>query len=282
MTDEVKISADTGDPIADAEALLKGKEEELDLETGTETKEVKIETAKETLPVETTEETHVEEDLEHGEKSKEGRQVRKMRRELADFKAEAREREERLLAKIEDAIGKKPVAESDPEPELVDDPTAEEIRNYSRAYIQWATKQAEQRSKLTGLSEQESLAKYRKEYTQMVQDYVDPEDEPELFRLVTTFSPETFGSKLTDDPRKDFLTNLRNAQSHLKTTGPRPNVRGVTSTVPRGTMTGKTTTAPQVTVDVSAILNKLSPEERAAAQMFSPEEIGQMAKEGRL
>ena len=263
MTDEERNSAGNGDdPIADAEALLRGMDAQAE-------PEIPVETATEIVaPVAL--ETHVEE-IEHGEKSKEGRQVKRLRVELAEMKSLLRE----ALAKTN---ASPQVASDDPEPELSEIPTAEEVR----AHSQWTVRQIQQVTTAKADNETAKKKRYGEQYTQTLKDYVDVEEEPELFALLTDTRDLTYNSVLSnfEDPHKDFLTNLRNAQAHLEgKTKPRINVRGAETVVPKGTNTGASTTkVAGADVDVSG----WSVEEQQVAKMFTPEELKQMRAEKRL
>jgi len=273
MADEVDIKADTGNEMADALASLEAKEKELE---ALETKpEVKPEPAKETVetkePVVAVEEPHVEKEIdEHGEKSKEGRQVKRLRREIADLKSDIRSLKDTVLT------SRPEVVEDDPEPDLSEMPTADEVR----AHSQWTMRQvrketASQDKKIK--TETDNKVKYGKEYLQMVDDYVDQEDEPDLFALLTDNKDLTFNRKLSDDPKKDFLTNFRNAQTFLQGKSPKKPVH---TKVPMGTNTGNISkpTAEIVNVDTSG----WSQEEQQVAKLFTPDELRQMKAEKRL
>jgi hypothetical protein len=119
-----------------------------------------------------------------------------------------------------------------------------------------------------------------------LKDYVDAEEEPELYALLTDTKDLTYNSVLSnfEDPHKDFLTNLRNAQAHLEGKAkPKVNVRGTPVKVAAGTNTGASSTKTEVTdASIVGYLSTLSPEEQQAAKMFSMAELKEMKAAGRL
>jgi len=259
------------DAIADAIALLKSAQE-ADLGTGDGKEKKEGQEGKEGEHTDTgTPGEEGKEDLEHGEKSRIGRRQKRLEKEFSSFRSE-------VSGKLDQIIDGRTAAqqgEDDPEPPLSEIPTAAEVK----AHGEWVMRQATRSIRSETKTQAEGRQKYSREYTRLVNDYVDEEEDPELFALLTDKKDLTYNSKLSDDPKEDFLANYRNAVAHLKGKT-KTNVRGTETGVPRGTNTGASNvqTGQGKEVDTS----KWTDMEKGLLNLFSKEEIAKMHADGKI
>ena len=83
---------------------------------------------------------------------------------------------------------------------------------------------------------QEATKNYVKEYSRLLKESVDPEDDPDLYSLLTDEKDLTYNQVYRDDPKEDFLINLRNANKALRSKG--------AASVTKTTVANKTTGIP--------------------------------------
>jgi hypothetical protein len=256
-TDEEKLKEQQ--LLADAEALLKGAKETEEKDKGAKGDDLQ---------------TAGEHEETHEEKSKAGRKIKRLETTIA-----------RLEAKLDKALEGQTVARQeneDPEPDLSEIPTAAEVR----AHNLWAGRQTQREARKEASKGNEQLKSYQKEYTQLIYDMVDQDEDPELYALLTQRNNDGTGTqfniKLSEDPKLDVLTNYRNAVAHLSGTKKEKgaNVRGKDTEVARGVNKGKTKIDESAGAEVD--MSKWSIEEQQAAKLFSKEELKQMKAEGRL
>ena len=272
MADKDKnASADNSEKaIADAIALLKSVKDEKDDKGGDKSAQAKD--ANEDLGA--GDETHDDENLDHGEKSRLGRKYKRLEKDLTSFRHE-------VIGKIDQLIDARTAAQEvdeDPEPPLSDIPTADEVREHSK----WAIRQGQRTLRSETKQESEKRQIYGKEYARLIRDYVDEDEDPDLFKLLTDRKDLSFNSRLSDDPKEDFLANYRNATTHLQKSS-KANVRGKETEVAIGANKGETNiTRKKGAGGAHFDLSTLSVEEQQAAKLFSQDELDKMHAEGRI
>ena len=217
-----------------------------------------------------TENTEVKEtELDQGTKSHIGRIVARQIKEKTKPLEEMLERIENSLKTVTE---RKEVVVDDPEPELPENPTADEVKLYVQQREERLVKSLErkQTSKLT--DEQEKQRKYGMEYSKLLKD-LDPENstvDEQVLTLMTDTKDLTYNQVIKGDPKEDFLINYRNAVN---------SVINKTKVIPRKTVIGDGKAAvgvnvPNTTVSKKVIdRSKLSPMEQQVARLLSDDDL---------
>ena len=255
--------------LRDAERLLNGIEEEVKSTTTEEAVEKTEEaiTTEETPTLKTDEEKE-EELIPQGEKSRLGRKVKRLESTLEEIKSSLDFLKERSTTTV------KTEAEEE-DLDLPEGATSEEIKEYIKKDRDRLLKSLEQKESQKTKEQQEQTKKYAKEYTRMVDEMLDPEEDAEVFALMTDTKDLTFNKIYKGDPKEDFLINYRAAtKSIMNKSKPavRTTVAGKPSQIPTGVnVPGRTRPAAKM-VDTS----KWSAEERELASHFSADELAEM------
>jgi len=245
--------------IADAEALLKGEDEVVTQETEVE----QTEGTEKQEPAEA-EETEI---VPHGEKSRLGRKLARQEKEFGELKGQLSEMSTMLKTLAEKGVKvADPVIDEDLEPELSDYPSREEIQAHSK----WSMRQVQKQIPVTKPAD-DWKQKYEQEYLKLLNETVNPEDDDELFALLTDSKDLTYNQIHTKDPHIDFAKNLRNATKAIteKLKKPQPNVQG---RKPAGVAVPNNA-PPARTMDRSKVMKGLSADERAIADSLSDDEL---------
>ena len=251
----------------DAVRQLEGVTEEV---KETPKEEVKEEVVTEKVTDAETKETPEEEET-HGEKSRLGRKVKRLESTLEDIKSTLDFIKERSVKEVKT----EPVVEEE-EIELSEYPTAAEIKAYNEQERKKTLKLIDQREAEKSKKAQEATKNYVKEYSRLLKESVDPEDDPDLYSLLTDEKDLTYNQVYRDDPKEDFLINLRNANKALRSKGAasvtKTTVANKTTGIPTGiNVPGGNKPATKV-VDIS----KWSAEEQELAKQFSGDELADM------
>ena len=207
------------------------------------------------------------EEVTHSEKSRLGRKVKRLEDTLTDIKGSLDFLRERSTQPAQ------PVVEA--EIELPENPTAEEIKDFVRKDRERLIKNLESKDSEKARAAQESRQKYAKEYAKMVEDTLDPDDDAEIFKLMTDTKDLTYNQVIKGDAKEDFLLNYRNAtKSVLNKVKPAKvsTVHGKVSKVPTGVNVPSSPVVAPKTFDRS----KLSPLEADVAKMFNDEELASL------
>jgi hypothetical protein len=263
--------------ISDAERLLgETKEEIATTEETTETTETTESTGTtESTETETTEETQdttteaetdpdEEEKLSHGEKSRLGRKVKRLETTLTEISESLKVLRERNTAPAK-------TEEDEPEPVLPEDPTTDELRDYLAQRDKWLLKQVRKEQTRESQQRQEASQKYAQEYASMIAEHLDPDEDVELYKLMTDEKDITYNRVHKGDAKEDFLINHRNATRSLlkKPTKPTVPVKGAK---PPGKVNVPSSTVAAKTFDRA----QLNPMEQQVAKMFSDEELAEI------
>ena len=248
--------------IQDAEKLL------------TETKEPKVVDEQVIAPVvEEVVEPVVEEpvaepeEVTHSEKSRLGRKVKRLEDTLSDIKGSLDILRERSTQPAQ------PVVEE--EIELPENPTAEEIKEFVRKDRERLIKNLESKDTEKARAAQSERQKYAKEYARLVEETLDPDDDAEIYKLMTDTKDLTYNQVIKKEPKEDFLLNYRNAtKAVLSKVKPAKvsTVHGKVSKVPTGVNVPSSAVVAPKTFDRS----KLSPLEADVAKMFNDEELASL------
>ena len=240
-----------------------------------EVKEVKTETKEEVVTDKVTEtevkETPVEEEPDHGEKSRLGRKVKRLEDTLTDIKSTLDFIKERSVKEV-----KAETVVEEEEIELSEYPTAAEIKAFNEQERKKTLRLIEQRESEKERSKQESTQKYVKEYARLLKESVDPDDDPDLYALLTDEKDLTYNQVYKNDPKEDFLINMRNANKALRSkanpTVTKTTVANKTTGIPTGVNIPTGTKPTGKVVDTS----KWSSEEQDLAKNFSAEELSDL------
>jgi hypothetical protein len=233
----------------------------------TAAEEVIPETSEE-VPETNSEETVVEEDESHSEKSRLGRKVARQEREIGKLTSKIDlllEHNSKLMEMMDRS------KEPEPEPILPEDPTAEEIAEYVKQ-TRDRLKRDIQNEVTTKPTKEEDHKRYASEYAEMLEGTIDPDEDKELFELLTSTKDLSFNQKLSDDPKKDFLANYKAATKHLLNQA-KPPVRPKTLGKKPAPVNAPTETQGKAKV---VDIKSWSKEEQELAKMFSPEELAKM------
>jgi hypothetical protein len=255
--------------IQDAEKLLDGATQEIKATEAEVKTEVKAEET--TSTEQATPETNEEEDvIPHGERSRLGRKVKRLEDTLSEIKSSLDFLKEKTV----------PQQAQEPEEEEIDLPegaTSEEIKEFIRKREDRLLTKIE--SKTVAQSKQigEKKQKYSKEYTRMVEDMLDPDEDADIYKLMTDTKDLTFNQVHSgfEDAKNDFLINYRAAtKSVLNKAKPvtKTTVANKPSQIPTGVNVPSGTKLPSKVVDIS----KWSVEEQNLAKNFSAEELASM------
>jgi hypothetical protein len=192
--------------IQDAERLLQDAEEPKKEESTTTEKPV--ETQAETIleTAETKVEAEEEDITPHGEKSRLGRRVKRIEQESAKKLTAIEE----TLNLLKERILVTP-QEKEEELELPENPTAEEIRDFVRKDRERLKKELSSEITAKETTAKEADAKYGREYAKMVEEMLDPEEDAEIYKLMTDLKDLTYNQVYKKDAKEDFLINYRNA-----------------------------------------------------------------------
>ena len=166
-------------------------------------------------------------------------------------------------------------AQVEEEPELPENPTAEEIKEYVKKDRERVLKSVEQKQAERASKANESQRKYATEYARLVEEALDPDDDAEVYKMITDAKDLTYNQVYKGDPKEDFIINYRNATKALLTKTKTPKVstvHGKKPTVPTGVNVPGTTKVEAKLFDRS----KLSPAEAEAAKMFTDDELAAM------
>jgi hypothetical protein len=202
--------------ILDAERLLKTEEpvkkEEVPVKTeeeiAAETAAQEAEAAKAAEAAAAKPEEETEEDalIPHGEKSRLGRKVKRLEDTLGEIKGSLdflKERSQVAAPEVEEELA------------LPENPTAEEIRDFVKQDRARLLKDIEKQGAAKSKQEQESNQKYGMEYAKMVEDMLDPEEDAEVYKLMTDTKDLTYNQVYKRDAKEDFLINYRNATKSI-------------------------------------------------------------------
>lgn len=199
-------------------------------------------------------------DEDQSEKSRLGRKVKRLESTLDEIRS--------TLSTIAERTAVSSQVVEEPEPELPENATSDEIRA-------WATKREERLLRKVEKKEEEKrtaarLAQqnYGREYVKAIEETVNEEDDPELYSLLTDTKDLTYNQVHTGNPTKDFAINLKKATDSLRNKKPKPNVHGKPTKVATGANIPNNT-PPKKTYDRT----KLDPLEQQAAKLFSDEEL---------
>jgi hypothetical protein len=207
------------------------------------------------------------EEVTHGERSRLGRKVKRLEDTLTDIKGSLDFLRERSTQPAQ------PVVEE--EIELPENPTAEEIKDFVRKDRERLIKNLESKDTEKARAAQSERQKYAKEYAKMVEDTLDPDDDAEIFKLMTDTKDLTYNQVIKGDAKEDFLLNYRNAtKAVLNKVKPAKvsTVHGKPPKVPTGVNVPSSTVVSPKTFDRS----KLSPLEADVAKMFNDEELASL------
>jgi hypothetical protein len=250
--------------ISDAERLL--------TETKVPVEPEKVETppaeAAPVVPVEEIAETPpVVEEIEHGEKSRLGRKVKRLEDTLTDIKSTLDFIRERSTQTAQ------PVVE--PEPELPENPTAEEIKEFVKKDRDRFVQRLESNHAAKTKEVQDAKERYAKDYTRLVEETLDSEEDSEIFKLMTDTKDLTYNQVIKGDAKEDFVINYRNAtKAILNKVKPAKvsTVHGKPSPIPTGVNVPSAAVVTSKTYDRS----KLSPLEADVAKLFNDEQLASL------
>lgn len=213
----------------------------------------------------------VEEEIEHGEKSRLGRKVKRLDDTISEIKGTLDFIKERITTKEAPA----PVVEED-EVVLSEYPTKEEIEAYNDQREKRLLKKIELKETEKSKKQQEATQHYVKEYSRLLKESVDPDEDPDLYTMLTDEKDLTYNQVYKNDPKEDFLINLRNANKALRSKGSAPvtktTVSGKPSQIPTGVIVPTGSKPAAKVVDIS----KWSIEEQELAKQFSGDELADM------
>jgi hypothetical protein len=265
MSDEGRAEAASVDEaqqiIDDAEALLRNVGQEEQAETAPiEPEETPKQDEKPVLDADA---------IEHGEKSRLGRKVQRIETRLSALD----QIQETLRLLTDHLVNKKTVDDADQEPELSELPSAEEVRDYNA----WSRRQmlkeiaANQPDPDRSKKAQEE---YSRAYMKVLSKEVDPDDDPELYAMLTDPKDLTYNVIHYGDPARDFAKNLAGASKALmsKMKQRKISVLGKGGSVATG-VSVSTSTANVRTLDRAAALKGLSKDERMLSEELSDTEF---------
>ena len=207
---------------------------------------------------------------EHSEQSKFGRIITRHTKPLES-------KIDQIFESIEELKASKvaPVVE-EPEPELPEDATREEIQDYTKAMTARAVRMVEQRESAKTADVQKQKGIYAKEYTRLIKESLDPEEYPEVYQMMTDRADLTYNQIHKGDPKEDFLINFRNATKafigKVKTAAP-VVLRSQTSKteIPGVNVPGQRSAGKKF--DREAAIAKLDPYERQIAGALKDEDL---------
>jgi hypothetical protein len=216
-----------------------------------------------------------EEEVPHGEKSRLGRKVKRLEDTLDQIKSSLDFLKERTVQPVQHQAA--------PEPELPDDATPEEIRDYIKQREDLLIAKVEARQNERTQKSQDAVNQYVRKYSQLVKKTLDEEDpeESEIFNLMTA---EGEGGKATEynrsysnfqDPEEDFRINFKAAtRAIINKTKPltKTTVHNAPSKIPTGVNVPGNGKPPARAVDISS----WSAEEQSLAKHFSGDELANM------
>jgi hypothetical protein len=209
------------------------------------------------------------EDEEHGEKSRLGRKVKRLEETISKIGSS--------LDFIKEKITAKQAVVEDEEPYLPEGATSEEIKDFIKKDRERLLKQLETKEVEKSQAQSNQRQKYVTEYSKMVEDMLDPDEDAEIFKLMTDTKDLTFNQVHSgfSDAKQDFLINYRAAtKAVLNKVKPvtKTTVSNKTSKIPNGVNVPGGTKQSVKAVDTS----KWSAEEQELAKMFSAEELSGM------
>ena len=253
----------------DATRLLEGATEEVK-EVKATTEEAKEEVVtKEVTDTETKE--PLEEEETHGEKSRLGRKVKRLESTLEDIKSTLDFIKERSVKEVKT----EPAVEEE-EIELSEYPTADEIKRFNEQERKKTLRLIDQRESDKSKKQQEATQQYVKEYSRLLKESVDPDEDPDLYTMLTDEKDLTYNQVYKNDAKEDFLINLRNANKALRSRGGAPvtktTVANKTTGIPTGVNIPGGTKPAQKVVDIS----KWSADEQELAKNFSADELASL------
>lgn len=254
--------------LQDAERILNETESEVKSAAKTEevvaTPEVKTEVITEVIP-----EKKDDEEEGHSEKSRLGRKVKRLEETLTDIRSSLDFIKERTTTPQVQSL---PIDEDD---ELPDGATSEEIKDFVKKRETRLLKALEQRESDKERDAREKKTSYAKEYAKTLESMVDPEEDEEIFKLLTDTKDLTYNQVYRGNPVEDFLINYRGATKAVlrkATPGTKTTVANKPSAIPTGVnVPGGTKPATKV-IDTS----KWSRDEQELAKMFSSDELAEM------
>ena len=208
--------------------------------------------------------------LEHQEQSRFGRIITRHTKPLES-------KIDQIFDSIEELKASKvaPVVE-EPEPELPEDATREEIQDYTKAMTARAVRMVEQRESAKTADVQKQKGMYAKEYNRLIKESLDPEEYPEVYQMMTDRADLTYNQIHKGDPKEDFLINFRNATKafigKVKTAAP-VVLRSQTSKteIPGVNVPGQRSAGKKF--DREAAIAKLDPYERQIASALKDEDL---------
>lgn len=222
----------------------------------------------ETPPVKTGE----EEDPLHGEKSRFGRKIKrledKLESTLADLKASLDFIKERTITPQAQTI-------EEEDTDLPEGATSEEIKEFVTKREARLLRTLEQRESDKERSAREKKQNYSKEYVKTLESMVDPDEDEEVYKLLTDTKDLTYNQVYKGNAVEDFLINYRAAtKAVMNKSQPvtRTTVANKPSQIPAGVnVPGGTKPAAKV-VDMS----KYSKDEQDLAKAFSADELAEL------
>jgi hypothetical protein len=219
----------------------------------------------------------LEDDLSQGTRSHIGRivarQVKERTKPIEDMLAE-------IKGSIDFIKGQKvePVISVKEEDEVVlsEYPTAEEIKAYNEQERKKTLSLIDQREAEKSNKQKADSEKYVKEYARLLKESVDPEEDADLYKLLTDEKDLTYNQVYKNDPKEDFLINFRAANKSIRNkangTVTKTTVANKTSGIPTGVNIPSNAKAATKIVDTS----KWSMEEQQLAAHFSAEELAEL------
>ena len=266
--------AENLDDIKNAENLLNDTEEVVVEKTEVVAEKEEAVKPAETAPATEAKEEVIDEDLPQGTKSHIGRIVARQIKERTKPL-------ETTLSKIEETLNflkerNTVVQTEEPEPELPENPTAEEIRDFVKQDRERLLKNIEKQNAAKVNQEEAQKRNYATEYKKMIEETLDPDEDSEVYKLMTDTKDITYNQVYKWDAKEDFLINFRNATKSIlnKTKTPIPSVvHGKAPKVPTGVNVPGATKVAVKQVDTS----NWSSEEKQLAAMFNAEELAKMS-----
>ena len=210
---------------------------------------------------------------EHSEQSKFGRIITRHTKPLES-------KIDQIFESIEELKASKvaPVVE-EPEPILPEDATREEIQQYTKAMTDRAVRMIEQKEAAKTADVQKQKGMYAREYNRLIKESLDPDENPEVYQMMTDRNDLTYNQIHKGDPKEDFLINFRNATKafigKVKTATPTV-LKSQTAkvSVPGVNVPGQQTVGKKL--DREAMLSKLDPYERDIARALKDEDLQQI------
>ena len=215
----------------------------------------------------TTEVPPVDDAKIHSEKSREGRQVKRLNAELAEMKRQQEEILELLRQKNQTEV------QEEEDTPLGEYATPQEIEERFNKKLEKRLQSLSQKQADEANEAKRKSQEYGKKYTSLVDSELDPEGDADIYALLTDTKDTTYNKIITGDPDKDFAINLKNAtRAVLAKQGAtrKPTVYGKSNGVVPGV---NVPTPPKGSSSVPFDRSKLSQSDRDLMSAFTDDEL---------